>query len=134
MLRTSTDIHYLITTSKLPVNWKNVIWYGEISVNKNNTQIIYLLVRKSIMAFFRGVCYSLTTIFYMCQCWQINAQIICLLERKLIMIMLNFSGNTVLSEFVLYLECMFVRDLRYTVSGFLWILWFPPPIKLTATI
>jgi hypothetical protein len=27
----------------------------------------------------------------------------------------------------------FVSDLRQ-VSGFLWILWFPPPIKLTATI
>jgi hypothetical protein len=50
------------------------------------------------------------------------------------MIMLNFSGNTVLSEFVLYLECMFVRDLRYNVSGFLCVLRLPPPIKLTATI
>jgi hypothetical protein len=27
----------------------------------------------------------------------------------------------------------FVSDLRH-VDGFLWILWFPPPIKLTATI
>ena len=27
----------------------------------------------------------------------------------------------------------FVSDLRY-VDGFLWVLWFPPPIKLTATI
>ena len=27
----------------------------------------------------------------------------------------------------------FVSDLRQ-VSGFLWVLWFPPPIKLTATI
>ena len=27
----------------------------------------------------------------------------------------------------------FVSDLRL-VSGFLWVLWFPPPIKLTATI
>jgi len=27
----------------------------------------------------------------------------------------------------------FVSDLRQ-VGGFLWVLWFPPPIKLTATI
>jgi hypothetical protein len=27
----------------------------------------------------------------------------------------------------------FVNDLRQ-VGGFLWVLWFPPPIKLTATI
>ena len=27
----------------------------------------------------------------------------------------------------------FVSDLRQ-VSGFLWVLWFPPPIKLAATI
>ena len=27
----------------------------------------------------------------------------------------------------------FVSDLRH-VDGFLWVLWFPPPIKLTATI
>jgi len=27
----------------------------------------------------------------------------------------------------------FVSDLRQ-VCGFLWVLWFPPPIKLTATI
>ena len=26
----------------------------------------------------------------------------------------------------------FVSDLRQ-VSGFLWVLWFPPPVKLTAT-
>jgi len=27
----------------------------------------------------------------------------------------------------------FVSDLQH-VDGFLWVLWFPPPIKLTATI
>jgi hypothetical protein len=35
---------------------------------------------------------------------------------------------------ILHYVIMFVSDLLRQVGGFLWVLWFPPPIKLTATI
>jgi hypothetical protein len=35
--------------------------------------------------------------------------------------------------FIQHYVIKFASDLRQ-VGGFLWVLWFPPPIKLTATI
>jgi hypothetical protein len=45
------------------------------------------------------------------------------------------SSNPVLDEVysIQHYVIKFVSDLQQ-ISDFLWVLWFPPPIKLTATI